>query len=103
MEHVISATEARIHFGELMRRVVNNQEPVIVERGGKPQVVIISVTEYEQWKAERQRSNAQSALELAAQSRARIAARLGNRSLPPADEIIRTGREERGEQLTGLR
>ena len=103
MERVISATEARIHFGELMRRVVKNQEPVVVERGGKPQVVIVSVTEYENWKTARQRSNAQSALDLAARSRARIAARLGDRPLPPAEEVIRSGREERGEQLTGLR
>jgi len=103
VERVVSATEARIHFGELMRRVVSKKEPVIVERGGKPQVVIVSVAEYEQWKTERQRSNAQNALDLAAQSRAQIAARLGDRPLPPAEEIIRTAREERGEQLTGLR
>ncbi len=43
----MSATEARVHFGELMRRVVEGQEPVIVERGGKPKVVVLSVAEYE--------------------------------------------------------
>jgi prevent-host-death family protein len=43
MEHVVSATEARIHFGELMRRAVEKQVPTIVERGGEPHVVILSV------------------------------------------------------------
>ena len=46
MEQVISATEARIHFGELMRRVVEEQNPVIVERSGKPHVVVLPVAEY---------------------------------------------------------
>jgi prevent-host-death family protein len=36
MKRTVSATQARIHFGELMRRVVESQEPIIVERGGKP-------------------------------------------------------------------
>jgi len=31
MERSINATETRIHFGELMRRVVEHDEPVIVE------------------------------------------------------------------------
>jgi len=47
MATTISATEARIHFGELMRRVVERGEPVIVERGGKPEVVVLSIAEYE--------------------------------------------------------
>jgi prevent-host-death family protein len=33
MGRVVSATEARIHFGELMRQAVESQEPIIVERG----------------------------------------------------------------------
>ena len=32
----VSATEARIRFGELMRRAVEDKEAIIVERGGKP-------------------------------------------------------------------
>ena len=43
MEKVVSATEARIHFGELIQKVADEQCPIIVERGGKAQVVIISV------------------------------------------------------------
>ena len=38
MHHTVSATEARTYFGELMRHVVEKQEPVIVEHSGKPLV-----------------------------------------------------------------
>lgn len=45
----MSATEARVHFGEVLRRVQNN-ETIIVERGGKPKAVILSIPEYEKLK-----------------------------------------------------
>ena len=48
MQRTMSATEARIRFGELMRHVVEKQEPVIVEHSGKPCVVVISVDKYQQ-------------------------------------------------------
>lgn len=47
MDQVVSATEARIRFGELMQRATETQEPIVVERGGKPYVVVLSVAEYE--------------------------------------------------------
>ena len=47
MDDAVSATEARIHFGELMRRAVENRETIIVERGGQAHVVVMSVDEYE--------------------------------------------------------
>jgi prevent-host-death family protein len=43
----ISATEARTHLGELMRRVVEEGETVIVEHRGKPAMAVVSVAEYE--------------------------------------------------------
>lgn len=48
MDGTVSATEARVHFGELMRHVVDKAEPVVVERGGHPQVVVLSVERYEE-------------------------------------------------------
>ena len=36
MSTVVSATEARVHFGELLRRVAEGRETVFVERGGQP-------------------------------------------------------------------
>jgi len=47
MPRTMSATQARMHFGDVMRRVVENGETVIVERAGKPQVAVISLADYE--------------------------------------------------------
>jgi prevent-host-death family protein len=53
MQRVISATEARVHFGDLLHRVIEGHETVLVERGGHPQVVVLSVTEYERLLSQR--------------------------------------------------
>jgi prevent-host-death family protein len=45
MVYTLSATEARIHFGEVMRNA--RLGPVIVERDGKPEVVVISKDAYD--------------------------------------------------------
>lgn len=103
MERVVSATEARIHFGELMRRVVKNQEAVIVERGGQPQIVIMAVAEYDQMKANQKPAEWQQVLKQADEIREKIMARRQGQPLPPADEIIRQMRAERDEQLLSLR
>jgi prevent-host-death family protein len=44
----LSATQARIHFGEVIKRAYRDGEHVIVEKDGIPVVVILSVPEYEQ-------------------------------------------------------
>jgi len=44
--HTVSATEARIHFGELMRTAVEEGEPIVIERGGKAHVVVLSMDAY---------------------------------------------------------
>ena len=101
MERIVSATEARIHFGEMMRRVTEGQEEIIVERSGKPQMVMISIAEYDRLKSN---GGAESTWqEKIAHARALIAKDLGGRELPPAVEIIRKMREERDEYLLGLR
>lgn len=41
----ISATEARVHFGEMMRRAEQG-ETLVVERSGEPRVAIVSIEEY---------------------------------------------------------
>lgn len=95
MEKKLSATEARIHFGELMRHVVEHDQPIIVERGGKPEVVVISFTEYERLRTNR----AEDWLERVDKVREQIRHELGGRMLPPPEEIIREMREERDAQL----
>ena len=99
METVIGATEARIHFGELMRQVTEKEQAVVVERDGRPQVVVLSVAAYERLCAAAGRASWEDALERAAEVSARITARRGGRPLPPADEILREAREVRHDQL----
>jgi len=102
MQRVVTATEARIRFGELIRRVVENRESVIVERGGKPQAVVLSLMEYERLlEGQQQEDNEWKALvDLA---REQIRSELGDRKLMPPEEVVAEMREERDEQLTGLR
>ena len=97
MERVVSATEARVRFGEMMRRVVEDDEAIIVERDGKRQVVLISIDEYEHYKAKKPSWEI-----LLEQTHELVAQEMGGRELPPADEIISKMREERDAQLQDL-
>jgi len=47
VERTISATEARVHFGELVDSVANRNDVVFVERAGVAQVVVVSVDEWQ--------------------------------------------------------
>ena len=100
MGRVVSATEARIHFGELMRQVVENHEAIIVERGGKSHVVVISVEEYERLLKRQQQGEWK---ELVHGARAQIQVELGDRTLPRPEEILDQVREGRDEQLLAMR
>ncbi len=100
MERVVSATEARVHFGELMRRAVENREPIIIERAGKSVVVVLSVEEYERL---RRAQSPQDWRSLVDRARASIQADLGDRGLPASEEVLRQAREERDERLMAVR
>lgn len=93
----VSATEARVHFGELMRRVVEEQEPVIVARGGQPQVVVVSLEQYDQLVANQ--AQEPDWRTLLRETHLRISRELDDQKLPAADELIHQMREERDEQL----
>lgn len=47
MERTMTATEARQHFGELLRTVTDGGTTVIVEHRGQPAVAFVSVAAYE--------------------------------------------------------
>lgn len=101
MARTMKATEARIHFGELMQRVVADQEPVIVERSGEPQVVVLSVAHYQRLQqAEAAQKRWQERVDRAQQV---IAEDLQGRTLPAVDDVIRQMREERDAELLDLR
>jgi prevent-host-death family protein len=97
MERTVSATEARAHFGEMMRRAVEDRETIIVERSGKPQVVLLSMGEYERLRTVKDAGGTWQ--ELLQRARESIEADLGKRPLPPPEVVIRQMREERDEQL----
>ncbi len=94
MLKTISATKARINFGDVMRQA--RIAPVIVERGGKAEVVVISKKAYDQLVAAKAPDNWRKLLEQAHQS---IRAEVGDRQLPDPAEMLRLARQERNEQL----
>lgn len=48
VQSTISATQARMRFGEIVKRAYVSQEQVVVEKDGIPVVVILSFPYYEQ-------------------------------------------------------
>jgi len=94
MQKTISATKARINFGDVMKQA--KIAPVIVERGGKAEVVVLSKKAYDRLVAANQQSDWQKKLE---DLHKRIEAELAGRALPAPEEMLRLAREERDEQL----
>lgn len=55
MQTTIGATEARNHFGNLLKRVHGGREHLVVEKGGIPVAALIGIREYEafvQWRTQ---------------------------------------------------
>ena len=100
MPRVMSATEARVHFGDLLRRVGEGGETVFVERGGLLQAVVLPASDYERLLAGQE---PEAWRERARLARERIRAEVTGAMLPPAEEVIRAEREERDERLGSLR
>jgi hypothetical protein len=83
-----------------MRQAVENHETIVVERGGRSHVVVMSVEEYERLLKRQQPGGWK---ELVHGARAQIQAELGDRTLPRPEEILDQIREGRDEQLVGMR
>lgn len=94
MLKTISATKARINFGDVMKQA--KIAPVIVERSGKAEVVILSKKAYDQLIAANTKKNWRKLLDEAHKS---IRAEIGDKKLPDPAEMLRLAREERDEQL----
>lgn len=100
MGTTMSATQARVHFGDVLRRVREN-EIITVEHAGKPEAVIMSVEEYERLKAHAPAED--DWWERLLETRALFRQALGDKDFD-VDELIETMREERDEELlNGLR
>ncbi len=48
--HTMPATQARVHFGEVLRRVHSDREHVIVEKDGLEIAAILSRADYEEYR-----------------------------------------------------
>jgi prevent-host-death family protein len=94
MNWTVSATDARIRFGEIMRRAKSG--PVIVERGGKPEVVVISKQEYDRLVETAPKPDWWAKVE---EFHAKLRIELAGRTLPDPAEMLRQAREERDEKL----
>jgi len=94
MLKTISATKARINFGDVMKQA--KIAPVIVERGGKAEVVVLSKKAYDQLIAAKANADVQKRIEALHK---KIRAELAGKSLTDPAELIRQERDERDEQL----
>jgi len=94
MLKTISATKARINFGDVMKQA--KIAPVIVERGGKAEVVVLSKKAYDQLVAAKAHAGVQKRIETLHK---KIRTELRGKKLPDPAELIRQGREERDEKI----
>jgi prevent-host-death family protein len=94
MNRTVSATEARVRFGEIMRRAKSG--PVIVERDGKPDVVVISKQEYDRLVENAPKPDWRKMLE---ETHELLRKELKGRALPDPAEMLRLAREERDAEL----
>lgn len=97
-ERTMSATEARVHFGELLDGIAQNGDAVIVERGGQPFAVVISLAE---WQRLRHRRDTRWARTMTALEEHWSKLDDNPAALDGVDieEAIRAGRDERASQI----
>lgn len=95
-------TEAKHRFGELVKRSAFGGERFVLESRGKPQAAIVTYEDLRALeRAEPDWERGKLALERLAQIREEIRAKSGVQ--PDSSETIRRMRNERDEQLFGLR
>lgn len=98
MPVTVTATEARVHFGDLLRRVNDVGEPVFVERDGKVRAVVVSP---EVWARATATDRRREALERLVSLGDRLSQR--GAVVPDAADMIRQDREERDAAIADLR
>jgi prevent-host-death family protein len=106
MERTVNATEAKTHFGKLIRRAVEGGETIIVERSGVPQIVIMPISEYGRMKSGGKQIGREVVLQRIRNLKRTIHQRFAEegRELPDISDLITGLREERDDEITaGLR
>ncbi len=101
MTRTISATDARVHFGEVLRGVSEERATYYVERSGTPVAVVIPIEEYEAL-LDRARGEYKRPewLENAIRVGHEWTAARNGRPLD-IDKLIDEGRDERDDELLG--
>jgi len=95
-----SATDARVHFGEVLRTLAETGTDVIVERSGNPVAVMLSFDEFKRLKHKAGEDESQSSWWHAMVENAkRFRDARGDRPIVDATGLIREMREERDAEL----
>jgi prevent-host-death family protein len=97
----VSITEAKQRLGELVKRAAYGGERIVLEFRDKPQAAIVSLDDLKQLQSGNPARDRWEALDRLDIIRKRIAARVGR--LPDSTQEIRKMREERVDDLQGLR
>lgn len=100
MMKTVSATEARVHVGEITRRVEERGEAVVVERDGREVVAIVPIDEYRRFEASR--TSDKDWWEMMHETHIRILEEIGDREFTPADDLLHQLREERDAEFLDL-
>ena len=87
----VTATEAQVHFGAMLRSVKEHGESVIVERAGEPEAVLISMDDFRELRRLRPIGESRSMGERFLALREEILAAMGDRSLGDVDDLINYG------------
>jgi prevent-host-death family protein len=95
VERRIPATEARVHFGELLRELTETGETIVVERSGRAIAAVVPIEAYRRLQGQTS-TDWREALRI---SQAAFRPHV-ERGLPiDAAELIRQGHEERDERI----
>lgn len=90
----VTATEARVHLGDMIRTVTERGEDVVVEKSGRPEIVMISVEDYDEFRRLRPKATTRTTGDWGDRFlalRAEILAEMGDKELGDVDELIDYG------------
>jgi prevent-host-death family protein len=91
MSKTMSATDVRVHFGEVIRSVNTSDDHIVVEKDGKPAAIILSPRRFEELT---RRYDTEEIIERARLSREKVATWFKDQPFPDVDELINFGRDD---------
>ena len=87
----MSATEARVHFGEVIRSVNASGDHIVVEKDGKRAAIILSPRRFDELT---QRRSADNIIERVREGHRIIAEAYAGKPIPDAYDLIYGGRDD---------